>query len=272
MFVFLRRFLHIHVRALAYFRRINCHLYAGAMAFFTLLSLVPISLLAVEIFSHTPYAAAIGARVHNYISQHLLVASAEHAQEYLDVLINSVHHLSVPLLGVFAASSVMLFINIESVFNRIWQVHKGRYSFKSFCTYLIMLLCLPICLSVLYVLHSYLHHFSLPMPKLVHLIPHYLNMSAYFSFAFVLALLYYFFPSCKVSFRAALLSGLFISCYFNIAKFGFNIYLKKSVTYSLVYGTLAFIPVFMLWTYITWLIILFGVTLSFVMSRSYFLR
>ena len=117
-----------------------------------------------------------------------LVASVAHAQTYLDTLINSVHHLSIPLIAVFSVSAVMLIFNIESVFNRIWQVPQGRHSIKAFFTYLLIVFVMPLCISVLYLMRTYFHHYSLPVEGFVHYIPHYLNMSSYLSFSLVLAI------------------------------------------------------------------------------------
>ncbi len=78
----------------------------------------------------------------------------------------------------------------------------------------------------------------------------------------LLFLLYALMPNTHVSVHAAAIGSLFGSLFWEIAKFGFQIYVAKAVPYSALYGSIGLIPLFLFWIYITWLIVLFGLILT----------
>ncbi|MEM6690893.1 MAG: YihY/virulence factor BrkB family protein [Planctomycetota bacterium] len=74
---------------------------------------------------------------------------------------------------------------------------------------------------------------------------------------------YAFMPNTKVTFRAATVGAAASAILWEFAKFGFQVYVAKAVPYSNLYGSLGLIPLFMFWIYITWVIILFGLILTY---------
>ncbi|QDT04783.1 ribonuclease BN/unknown domain fusion protein [Rubripirellula lacrimiformis] len=82
----------------------------------------------------------------------------------------------------------------------------------------------------------------------------------------LLFLLYALMPNTHVSVRAALVGSLVGSLFWEFAKFGFQIYVAKAVPYSAIYGSIGLIPLFLFWIYITWLIVLFGLTLTYALQ------
>lgn len=75
-------------------------------------------------------------------------------------------------------------------------------------------------------------------------------------------LLFALMPNTHVSVRAAAIGAGVAAVLWEIAKFGFQIYVSKAVPYSALYGSLGLIPLFLFWIYVTWLIVLFGLTLT----------
>jgi membrane protein len=69
-----------------------------------------------------------------------------------------------------------------------------------------------------------------------------------------------------VPFRGSLAAGLVATVLFELARKAFAIYIKKFATYQLIYGALAVIPIFLVWLYISWVIILFGVVVNYVLA------
>ncbi len=86
-------------------------------------------------------------------------------------------------------------------------------------------------------------------------------------FAWVLLfLLYALMPNTHVSVRAAMIGSLVGSLLWEAAKFGFQIYVVKAVPYSNIYGSIGLIPLFLFWIYVTWLIVLFGLILTYTLQ------
>jgi membrane protein len=74
-------------------------------------------------------------------------------------------------------------------------------------------------------------------------------------------LLYSTVPNAQVPFRHALLGGFFAAILFEVAKMLFGLYVRLFPGYQLIYGAFATVPLFLLWIYLSWLIVLFGAEL-----------
>ena len=70
-------------------------------------------------------------------------------------------------------------------------------------------------------------------------------------------------PNTRVHVRTAVVGGLVAAILWEVAKWGFREYVGYSVSYSRLYGSLGILPLFMLWIYLSWLIVLFGLQVSF---------
>lgn len=82
----------------------------------------------------------------------------------------------------------------------------------------------------------------------------------------LLFLLYALMPNTNVSVRSAATGSLVSALLWEGAKFGFQIYVAKAVPYSALYGSLGLIPLFLFWIYVTWLIVLFGLILTYTLQ------
>jgi membrane protein len=80
---------------------------------------------------------------------------------------------------------------------------------------------------------------------------------------FGLFALYVLMTNAKVSYLAALWGAFIAAIAWTIAKWAFGLYVIKLIPYNVVYGMLGLIPLAVLWIYITWLIVLFGLQLTF---------
>lgn len=70
--------------------------------------------------------------------------------------------------------------------------------------------------------------------------------------------LYIYIPNHLIKWRDGLLGGCVSAFLFEIGRNSFGLYILHLAYYTNIYGTLALIPIFLLWVYISWLIILFG--------------
>lgn len=79
-------------------------------------------------------------------------------------------------------------------------------------------------------------------------------------------LLFALMPNTHVSVRAAAIGAGVAAVLWEVAKYGFQIYVSKAVPYSALYGSLGLIPLFLFWIYVTWVIVLFGLTLTYTLQ------
>lgn len=82
----------------------------------------------------------------------------------------------------------------------------------------------------------------------------------------LLFLLYALMPNTHVSVRAAAIGSMVAALFWEAAKYGFQIYVTKAVPYSAIYGSIGLIPLFLFWIYVTWLIVLFGLILTYTLQ------
>jgi membrane protein len=81
--------------------------------------------------------------------------------------------------------------------------------------------------------------------------------------------IYKWVPHCWVRSKFALLSALLTSVIFSLAQAGFRLYTAKVLTYSKIYGSLAAVPLLLIWIYIIWLIVLSGAALTASLQRRF---
>jgi membrane protein len=86
----------------------------------------------------------------------------------------------------------------------------------------------------------------------------FLVLLQFFITALFFALLYYCIPNAAVRFRDALLGGALAMVLFEVTKRLLVIYIKKFTHYKFMYGAVAAMPIFLIWLYFVWLILLFG--------------
>lgn len=174
-------------------------------------------------------------------------------------------------------STVFLFLTaiflvraLENALNEIWGVRRDRSFFQSVTLYWTMLTITPILLVA-----------AMALPAVFQKIPFFevvLNATGtgWLFFSVILpvvlacvafTLMYGFLPNTKVSLRAAVTGGIVGGVLWSAAVSLYAWYASVTVSYSRIYGSLGAIPIFLLWIYITWLIILFGAEVSFALQN-----
>ena len=93
-------------------------------------------------------------------------------------------------------------------------------------------------------------------PLIANVIPFLLTFIAFF-------LLYFLMPNVKVSVQPALWGALIAALAWSLAKWGFGLYVVKGIPYWKIYGVMGLIPLAVFWIYVSWLIVLFGLQLTY---------
>lgn len=96
-----------------------------------------------------------------------------------------------------------------------------------------------------------------------------ISLLQYLSSFLAFSVIYKFVPHSKVEFRHAMLGGLVAAVLFELAKFGFVIYIRSfGNTQNVLYGSLAAIPIFLFWLYIVSIIFLLGAQIIAVLRQE----
>ncbi|MCP4644074.1 MAG: YihY/virulence factor BrkB family protein [bacterium] len=151
--------------------------------------------------------------------------------------------------------------NIESSFNAIWGLRVTRSWYRMFSDYMMVLILLPILvggvLSVSIVLARPEVQSRLFLP------PFFLSGLRYVVIWTAFTALYYVVPNTRVKFRYAILGGIIAGTLWillSISYVKFQIGLSR---YNLIYSSFALVPLFLMWMYFSWMVMLFGAELTF---------
>ena len=249
----------------------DCFYRASSLAFTSLLAVVPLMAIALVVFSHFAAVKVIGERIEDFIFSNLVASSGDVLQTYIAGFSQQVVRLS--WIGIIALILVivLLLLSIENAFNRIWKLPKrpGRFALvRALLRQWLTLILVPLLLAISLLFNSYLSSLSL-----VHRAVTYINspaLSLYIMpplFIFLaFAAMYKFIPATKVYWSNAIVGALVGTILFQISKKLFVLYFYLFPTYKVLYGAFAAIPLFLLWIYIVWLIVLLGAEISWLLG------
>lgn len=237
---------------------------AAALAFTTLLGLVPLVTVVVAVVAQFPIFSTWVAALETFLLRHMLPVSASTVvHEYVVGFADRAANLSGLSLLIILITAIMLFATIESEINAIFRVSRGRAWMRRLPLYVVGITLGPILVGASIWTSSWLAAQSrvvLSEPELfrnwvVAPVPFLLTAIAF-------TLTYKLVPARTVRWLAALSGGVAASIVFELMTRAFAWYLSLVPSYELIYGALAALPVFLLWLYLCWVIVLAGAVLA----------
>jgi membrane protein len=232
---------------------------AQALSYTTVLAVVPFTTVAFAILSVFPVFEEWMATIQTFIYKHFVAASGDTVQYYLQQFSQKSAQLTAIGLLFLIVTALMLMETIEYTFNEIWRVQQKRKALYRFLTYWAILTLGPILLVVSLSLTSYV--VSLPLfEKTIGggVRAFFLNSLPFLFETLAFALLYMVVPNTHVRWRHALAGCVLTAILFEVAKWGFAYFVVNFSAYQLIYGAIATLPVFLIWIYLSWMIILLG--------------
>ena len=251
---------------------------AAALSYHTIFGLVPLAVVALLIFQSFPAYRGVGDKVKGLVYEQLHLSTIEYPDpanpevsikltEHIDEIVGRVFTgLSEGTLALLSAviivwAALALLSTIERAFNNIWHVGKGRGFLHRIINYWALLTLGPLLLGVgIYITTRYAVIGRIQRSVLSNVAPAVLS---YIVATVAFFLLYFILPNTKVRAKAAILGAAVAALVWSFAKWGFGLYVIKLIPYSQVYGVLGLIPLGIFWIFITWLIVLFGLQLTF---------
>ncbi|WP_415898405.1 YihY family inner membrane protein [Neptuniibacter sp. QD48_11] len=236
---------------------------AAALTYTTLFAVVPLMTVSYAMLAAVPSFQGVGQELQGWVFDNFVPATGAVVQDYLNDFSSQARKLTAVGIALLAITSIMMMKNIEAAFNRIWRVNEPRKGLSSFLLYWAILSLGPILIGLGLVLTSYIA--SLPFiseateavgrARLLSALPTILSATAF-------TLMYVAVPNCPVPFKSALLGGVGVALLFETAKRGFTAFVTQFPSYELIYGAFAAVPLFLLWIFISWVIILMGAELT----------
>lgn len=172
-------------------------------------------------------------------------------------------------LGLLIWAGLSLVVSLETSFNRIYNAPSGRAWHLRITIYWAVITLGPVLVALSFFLTSQLleNASSVDTFGLLGWVMGLLAPLASTAATWLLLLLIYkLLPNAKVQLRAALIGALVAAILWEASKWGFRFYVQRAVGYSALYGSLGLVPLFLLWMYVTWMVILFGLEISYVVQ------
>jgi membrane protein len=244
--------------------------HAASLTFTSVLSLVPMLALT--------FALAKGFGVQDILQPLLLEQTVgKISDDIIPELIAYVNNTDVKALGSIGLlfiiiTSISVLGTVENSFNKIWQVDVARTLFRKFSDYLSVLTVGPVLLVATIGLTTSLASNTVTQKLLE------IGLFAGFMKLFLLSLpwffcigaltfLYLFLPNTKVNFFPALFAGCIAGVSWQFSQFAYIHFQIGIARFNAIYGTFATVPIFLLWIYISWIIVLIGAKICFASQR-----
>ncbi len=247
-------------RILRDFKEDSCLLRASALAFNTILSIVPLFALA--------FAVVKGLGVHTALELFIISKLTAGSQEIANRIIAYIDNTKMGSVGAVGLAALIVTViallgNIEEAFNDIWGVRETRAFGRKFSDYVSVVVSAPILLIAATSITTSLQNQNVVgwlsgTEYIGELIFFAFKLVPYISIWAALVFLYYFIPNTKVRLRSALVGGFFAAIIWQVAQWGYIHFQIGVAKYNAIYGTLSALPIFMIWIYTSWIIVLFG--------------
>ncbi len=249
---------------LKHFVQDDCAYIASALAFVSLLGLVPLMSVSLAIFSTFPLFKNFSQPLQDFIFTNFVPTTGAMIQFYIQQFTSQVSKLPVWGIVLLLITALLMLFTIERAMNKIWRVNCGRHGASAFLLYWAILSLAPILIGLSIVISSYL--FSNPHLLDNPILSFLIHYATFFLSLLGFIFLYTIVPNCTVKIQHAFLGSLVATILFELAKQGFAYALSRYNIYELLYGAFAILPLFFIWIYWVWIITLLGAEISYALS------
>ncbi|MGB3466677.1 MAG: YihY/virulence factor BrkB family protein [Cyclobacteriaceae bacterium] len=251
----------------------KCAIKSSALTYFSLLSIVPVLAIA--------FAIAKAFNLDKFLKDqiNLLFANQQSILEqswtYADNMLKQTSGglLAGISLVILLYTVINLLTNIESIFNDIWEIKKGRKLNRKLTDYLSIMLAGP----VLIILSSGLNGFittqleyysdTVQVVDIKPVVRMFIRLIPFTLFCMLFTLMYVIMPNTRVRIKPAFIAGAISAMLYTIAQWGYFEFQVGVSRFNAIYAGFAALPLFLIWLQISWMIILFGAELTFAIQN-----
>ena len=253
---------------------------AAALSYHTIFGIVPLAIVMLLIFQSFPAYRDVGEKIKNFAYRQAnfsdfkspahdvddpekSVALTERLDEIIGKFFKGASKGSITLFSTLIViwAALALLSTIERAFNNIWHVGRGRSFLHRMINYWAILTLGPLLVGAgIFISAKYVTFGRIQETVLSDIAP---VLLSYVVATVAFFLLYFVLPNTKVQAKAAIGGAAVAALVWIAAKNLFGYYVTEWKPYSTVYGVMALVPITVLWIYITWLIVLFGLQLTF---------
>ena len=267
--IFQQQWMQFIIFVIKRFEGDRCRDQAGSLTYTTLFAVVPMLTVFLVIVSSIKALAPARQQLQNWIYSNLLPKTNMAFDNVLSSFTEKSSNLTIIGVLFLFVTTVMMISSIEEAFNRIWRVTKSRGGIVGFMRYWTIISLGPIILGTAFAISSTLASLNLLSNTVGGYQLNFELLLWFISFGLTclgFSLLYWTIPNRQVPVKSAFIAGIFSGIVFELLKNLFGFIMSNFTSYELVYGAFAAIPVFLLWIYTSWVVVLLGVEISFALT------
>ena len=247
----------------------RCKVVAASLSYTSLLAMVPMLAIVLSVLAAVPQFEVFWDHIRGFILDNLMPDSGDRISDYLDVFIANARKMTgFGVVGLVLAAMVL----INTVFtemNVIFAVKRPRPVLLRLLVYCLVLVGGPLVLAASFSVATYIFtqtevlgadpsgHLAFTgfFGRFARGVPALILIAGFTSF-------YKIAPNRYVAWRDALMGGVLAGVLFSGLRWSFGIYLVYFPTYKDLYGALSAVPVFLLWMFLSWMVVLLGAVIA----------
>jgi|GEM_PF-850715 len=240
---------------------------AGALTFTTILSLVPLMAVSFAVLNAFMPDHNLVTSIQSWLIDLLFTDRVSGVTAHVeDALVSNRGTVGLVGLVFLMATSLSLFLSVENAFNSFWYVPKSRPLYRRLLTFYAVITLTPALIALGSLFANQILVYTDMMALGV-------TLGGAVSWGLVviaLSLMYKLLPHTYVRIKIAFIAGIWTALLFQMARSGFNLYVDLIYTGSIrsqLYGSFALVPIFFIWIYLSWVIILSGVSLTYLLQH-----
>lgn len=253
-------FKHLKLFILMMFDR-DITVYASSLSFYTIFTVVPLLIISLSLIANVPVFNDQYAKIQLFIFDNIMPVQTAAIAGYLESFFQNSVQLGIIGFTTMVASSLLFFQNFEHIVGKIFKTSQ-RGIWESITTYWTLITLTPIVLISSMSLKAYLQANVTGIAlEALSIFPFLLLWGIFF-------LIYKIAVNADVSIKAAAISSFVVALIWGLAKNSFVQYVFYNKTYATMYGSFSALIFFFLWIYVSWIIVIYGMKLCYLINRA----
>lgn len=236
---------------------------AASLSYTSLIAIVPLFAIGLAIFSAFPVFEGVREQVQEFLLKNFVPTIEQEVNQYFAEFINATAQLTTIGVAAIAITAILMLSTIENSLNFIFKVNRPRRITTKITLYWTVITLGPLLLGTAFSVRGYIFTLQKIVPEdlaqtqifISNLLPSIITMLA-------LVLVYFLVPNKKVNLTNAFIGALIAVILFYVLRQGFGYFMLKTSTYKTLYGALATLPIFLIWMYLAWAVVIFGAVVT----------
>ncbi len=255
--------------ALRRFQGDQCLRMAASLSYTSLLAAVPLTAIAFAMLAAFPVFEGVRGNFQEMLFANFLPDAAESMRDYFDRFVRNTTTLSAVGIVALALTAVLLLGTVESALNTIFRVTQARRLGPRLLVFWAIITLGPLLLGASFSLSAYFFAATqwLGVDQTTGL---WTEMAKLLPTGIMIVLLTMFFitiPNRPVAFAGALAGAVVAALLIALLRKGFGFYVTHFPTYQNIYGALSAVPIFLIWMYLSWSVVLLGAQIAATISE-----